>query len=74
MECGNGFTGKVEWAGWDIYRWVAGGGGVICWWDTGRVYYWVEYVSGIMGGLFVTYNGNRWVRVIIVTYIYCAIF
>ena len=25
-------------------------GGVICWWDTGRVYYWVEYVSGIMGG------------------------
>ena len=25
MECGNGFTGKVEWAGWDIYRWVAGG-------------------------------------------------
>ena len=26
------------------------------------------------GGLFVTYNGNRWVRMIIVTYIYCAIF
>ena len=25
-------------------------GGVVCWWDTGRVYYWVEYVSGIMGG------------------------
>ena len=57
-----------------FYRWVVGGGGAICWWDTGRVYYWVEYVSGIMGGLFVTYNGNRWVRMIIVTYIYCAIF
>ena len=49
MECGNGFTGKVEWAGWDILQ-MGGWWGVICWWDTGRVYYWVEYVIGIMGG------------------------
>ena len=34
--------------GYFIDRWLAGG--EICWWDTGRVYYWVEYVIGIMGG------------------------
>ena len=57
-----------------FYRWVAGGGGDLL----------VGHGKGLLlggvcewhygGGLFVTYNGNRWVRMIIVTYIYCANF
>ena len=54
-----------------IDGWLVGGGDLLVGHGKGLL------LGGVCewhyGGLFVTYNGNRWVRVIIVAYIYCAI-